>query len=160
MTGYDNWDDERARLLHGLDEETESHVRAGLDGAASAARTGDLREAARGLEEVRATLVAINHFRRVDDDILCFSSLIRLVRGMSGNADIPSEYRRFLDAIPSLHIGEEMTRTQKAFWYGAPDAVVGGEIRTIPQSDANDMSQVVMAATVVAAIGAAWYFFA
>lgn len=160
MTGYDNWDDERARLLHGLGEETVARVGAALDAAAAAARGGNLREAARRLEDARAPLVAMSHFRRVDDDILCFSSLIGLIRRMSSEERVPSEYQRFVAAIPNLRIGEDMTPAQKAFWYGASNAQVGGQIRMVGEpGSANDMSQVVISGIVLAAIVAAWYFF-
>lgn len=165
MTGYDNWDDERARLLRGQSEDVAARAGASLDAAASAARAGNLRQAARHLEDVRATLVALDNFRRHDDDILVFSSLIRLIRGMSSETQVPAEYQRFVDAIPSLRYDEEMSRAQRAFWYGSANAVVGGQIGLVPRngaaprSDETDWGQVGASAVVVAAIAAAIYFF-
>jgi hypothetical protein len=44
-----------------------------------------------------------------------------------------------MDSKPSLKLGEELSRDQKDFWYGSPDAPVGGEIRIV-SNDGSDAS--------------------
>ncbi|HYF50589.1 MAG TPA: hypothetical protein VEJ63_14350 [Planctomycetota bacterium] len=118
---YDNWDDERERLLNALGESERDRVSGLLDRAAHAARANNLRDAAQCLEEMRRELVARNLFRSWDDGILVFASLIRLIRAMSTEQTVPREYQRFLDAIPSLSYEARMTQSQTAFWYRSPD---------------------------------------
>jgi hypothetical protein len=165
MSGYDTWDDERGRLLRGLGEDLEGRVAAGLDAAAAAAQSANLNEAARHLERARSALVAAGHFRRVDDDILCFASLINIIRKMSSETAVPKAYQRFIDAIPSLRYDAEMTRSQRTFWYGDANAQVGGHIAMMPAqggaSSSDDVGQGILSLLVLAAIAAAaWYFLA
>jgi hypothetical protein len=131
MTGYDNWDDERARLLDGMSDADRERIAALLDNAAEAAKAGDLTSAARQLEEAREVMVGQNLFRSWDNGIWVFSSLIRLVRGMSPTKDVPIDYQRFLEAIPSANYDARMTDAQTAFWYGTPSAPVYGEIQPV-----------------------------
>ena len=118
MSGYDNWDDERERLLNAVDESERERVLELVDRAATSARANGLREAAHWLEETRRVLVGNNLFRQWDNGIWVFSSLIRLIRAMSAEASVPQDYQRFLDAIPSASYDARMTRAQNAFWYG------------------------------------------
>lgn len=129
---YD-WEDDRQRFCSGasrghVDSPAEEWLTEKLDQAAEHAKAGRLCDAAKPLEEVRAKLVSVREFQRWDDGILCFNNLIRLIRRMSPETKVPSEYQRFLDAEPSLKWNEEMTPKQKAFWYGSSSAQVGGVI--------------------------------
>jgi hypothetical protein len=127
MSSYDNWDDERGRLLNLVDERERDRVSGLLDRAARSARTNDLREAADSLEETRRVLVGHHLFQRWDNGILVFSSLIRLIRAMSAETTVPRDYERFLDAIPSARYDSSMSRAQTKFWYGpVPPAASSG----------------------------------
>lgn len=99
-----------------------------IDAAGARAAAGDLDGAARALEAVRSRLAARNHFKRYDNDIWAFAAIIRAVRRQSPGGDTPPAYQRLIDAVPSAKLGEDMTRAQLSFWYGAPDATVGGRI--------------------------------
>lgn len=129
---YD-WEDDRQRFCNGasrghVDSPAEEWLTERLDEAAAQAQAGQLRDAAKPLEEIRAKLVSVGEFQRWDDGILCFANLIRLIRHMSSETTVPSEYQRFLDAEPSLKWDEDMTPKQKAFWYGSSSEPVGGVI--------------------------------
>lgn len=129
---YD-WDDDRQRFCSSasrghVDSPAEEWLAERLGLAAEQAKAGKLSEAAKPLEEIRAKLVSIKEFERWDDGILCFANLIRLIRQMSPETKVPSDYQKFLDAEPSLKWDEDMTPKQKAFWYGSRNAEVGGVI--------------------------------
>ena len=121
MNDYDTWEGECARLLdfHGNESVREQLAKL-LDQAAREAASDRLDLAARTLESVRRSLVARQVFRRWDDGILVFSSLIRQIRGMSAEPTVPASYQRFLDAIPSTDYWASLTKRQTAFWYGSP----------------------------------------
>jgi len=137
MGQYD-WDAERAtfaRNAGGLNEERALSL---LDQAAASAKAGDLRGAARFLEEIRSAVVAGRLFQGWDNGIWCFTSLIKFIRQMSPETAVPLEYQRFLDAIPSAKWDEDLTPKQKLFWYGSAKAEVGGSIRLVdtePKAD-------------------------
>jgi len=129
---YD-WDDDRQRFCNSasrgnVDSPSEEWLEEKLDQAAALAKAGNLREAAKHIEEIRARVVAVRLFYSWDDGILCFGNLISLIRRMSPETQVPSEYQKLLDAQPSLKWDEDMTKKQKAFWYGAANADVGGTI--------------------------------
>lgn len=130
---YD-WEDDRQRFCDGasrghVDSPSEEWLAVRLDQAAEHAKSDQLRDAAKPLEEIRAKLVSVREFQRWDDGILCFTNLIRLTRHMSSETTVPAEYQRLLDAEPSLKWNEDMTPKQKAFWYGAANEPVGGVIQ-------------------------------
>lgn len=118
MSEYGTWEFERTAMLNAIGDSDCQQVAELLDRAASAARTMGLADSAHLLEELRVELVRINLFRRWDNGIWCFASLIRLIRDMSKATEVPKEYRRFLDAIPSARVDARMTRAQTSFWYG------------------------------------------
>ncbi|MCB1278225.1 hypothetical protein [Prosthecobacter sp.] len=129
---YD-WEDDRERFCSSasrghVDSPAEEWLEERLDLAAEQAKAGNLSGAVKPLEEIRAKLVSIKEFERWDDGILCFSNLIQLIREMSEETKVPSEYQNFLDAAPSLRWDEDMTPKQKLFWYGSRNAEVGGVI--------------------------------
>lgn len=52
---------------------------------------------------------------------------------MSPEPQVPPAYQAFLDAIPSASMNTRMSSGQKTFWYGSPEASIGGEeIRIVP----------------------------
>lgn len=106
-----------------------------IDSAGARATAGDLAGAAESLESVRRLLVGQNYFRQYDNDIWVFTEVIRCIRRQSAETETPRSFQRFIDAIPSARMDESMTRAQLAFWYGTPDAKVGGEIRLIPSQE-------------------------
>lgn len=111
-----------------------------LDQAAALAKAGNLREAAKPLEEIRARVVAVRLFYSWDDGILCFGSLINQIHRMSPETQVPSAYQKLLDARPSLKWDEDMTRKQKAFWYGSANAEAGGTIMVAPADGSSGKS--------------------
>ncbi len=131
MNGYDTWEDERPRLLHAVRESDGGPVALLLDRAANAARTEGLLAAAGHLEELRKELVGRRLFQGWDEGILCLCSLFKIIRQMSSEAEVPPEYRRLLNAEPSLRFDEVITPAQKEFWYGSSSEPVGGEIRIV-----------------------------
>jgi hypothetical protein len=130
------WGDDRDRLAKGLVEEESEQVKASIDDAAAKAKAGNLADAAEPLETARRILVARNNFRRHDNDIWVFTDVIRCIRRQSSEAVVPPAYQRFMDAVPSARMDEEMTRAQKAFWYGSEEGSVGGEIRLVGPREA------------------------
>src|ERR1044072_9093750 len=118
MSGYDNGENERERLLNVVHESDRERVSDLIDRAASSARANGLREAAHWLEETRRVLLGRNLFRQWDNGMWVFSSLIRLIQAMSAETSVPQDYQRFVDAIPSASYDSRMTRAQTAFWYG------------------------------------------
>lgn len=141
---YD-WEDDRQRFCDcasrgHVDSPDEAWVAEKLDAAAAHAQPGNLREAAKLLEEIRSRVVAVRLFQSWDDGILCFGNLIHLIRHMSPEATVPSEFQRLLDARPSLKWDEDMTGKQKAFWYGSSSVQVGGVIQTGPTGSSSGKS--------------------
>jgi hypothetical protein len=129
---YD-WNDDRQRFCRSascghLNPPSSEWLGEKLDQAAALAKSGNLRDAAKLIEEVRARVVAGRLFYSWDDGILCFGNLINLIRRMSPETKVPSEYQKLLDAQPSLKWDEDMTAKQKVFWYGSANAEVGGTI--------------------------------
>lgn len=129
---YD-WDDDRQRFCCSasrghVDSPSEEWLEEKLDQAAALAKAGNLREAAKLIEEIRARVVAVRLFYQWDDGILCFGNLISLIRRMSPETQVPSEYQKLRDAQPSLKWDEDMTKKQKVFWYGSANADVGGTL--------------------------------
>lgn len=119
MNEYDNWQDERERLRDALEANQRHRVTGLIDQAAKSARSSNLAEAAKQIEEARRILVMSGLFGRWDNGILVFSSLIRQIRAMSPEAQVPSAYQRLLDAIPSTRYEAQMSRAQTRFWYGS-----------------------------------------
>ena len=162
MSGYDNWDDERERLLNAVDESERERVSDLIDRAASSARTNGLREAAHWLEETRRALVGNNLFRNWDNGIWVFSSLIRLIRAMSAETPVPQDYQRFLDAIPSASYEARMSPAQTEFWYGSVAAPVYSDIRVVARERAEPPSSsggVLWIVGILIAIAIAAYLF-
>ena len=91
-------------------------------------------------------MVAVRLFYSWDDGILCFGNLISLIRRMSPETLVPSEYQKLLDAQPSLKWDEDMTKKQKAFWYGSSNAEVGGTLMIGPASGSSGKSGCVVIA--------------
>lgn len=111
-----------------------------LDQAAALSKAGHLREAAKPLDEIRARVVAVRLFYNWDDGILCFGKLIDQIHRMLPETKVPSAYQKLLDARPSLNWDEDMTRRQKAFWYGSANAEVGGTIMSVPTDGSSGKS--------------------
>jgi len=135
---YD-WEDDCQRFCKTasrdhVDSPSEEWLVEKLDQAAALARAGNLSEAAKPIEEIRARVVDLRLFHGWDDGILCFGNLITLIRRMSPETPVPSDYQKLLDAEPSLKWNEDMTAKQKAFWYGSSNADVGGVIMVAPAS--------------------------
>lgn len=127
------WSGEAENLVRGLSDETAQRITSLIENAGSRAKAGNLTAAAEALETVRRILVERNNFRRYDNDIWVFTAIISYIRRESPEVTVPKAYQLFIDAKPSLKLNEELTRTQRAFWYGSPDAQVGGEIRIVSQ---------------------------
>jgi hypothetical protein len=119
MSGYDNWQDERDRLHDALEANLRERVIGLIDHAAKSAKLSNLAEAAPQIEEARRILVMSGLFGRWDNGIWVFSSLIRLIRAMSPETQVPSDYQRLLDAIPSARYDAQLNREQTRFWYGS-----------------------------------------
>lgn len=134
MGGDGDWSADLEILARGYDGDEGEQLRAHVDRAGAQAKAGNLALAADSLESARRAMVGRNHFRRYDNDIWVFTDIIRCIRRQSSEQVVPEAYQRFFDAVPGARIGEPMTRAQKAFWYGAPDAEVGGEIRLVPSA--------------------------
>jgi hypothetical protein len=132
MSDYDTWEGERERLLHGAGDADRERVAELLDAAAESTRRSRLGESARALGELRGLVVDRGLFRSWDEGIWAFSSLIRLIRAMSPEPQVPPAYQAFLDAIPSASMNTRMSSAQKTFWYGSSEASIGGEIRILP----------------------------
>ena len=133
MNDENPWRDDCEILSRGVGSNAEK-LTALIDGAGAQAKAGNLVAAADSLESVRSLLVSRNYFRRYDNDIWVFTAIIRCIRRQSPETETPPAYQRFFDASPST-CNENMTRTQLEFWYGSPDAKIGGEIRLIPAQE-------------------------
>jgi hypothetical protein len=131
MTDEAPWSDDRDSLAKGLPGEEGEKVKSLIDDAAARAKAGNLTAAAGALESARGILVGRNNFRRHDNDIWVFADILRRIRHQSPEPGVPPAYQRLLDAVPSAKMGEEMTKSQKAFWYGSQDAQVGGQIHLV-----------------------------
>ncbi len=156
---YD-WEDDRDRFCDGasrghVDSPDKDWLAEKLDQAAAHARAGNLRESANALEEIRSRVVAVRLFHSWDDGILCFGNLINLIRHMSSEVTVPSEFKRLLDAQPSLKWDEDMTGKQKAFWYGSSSEQVGGVIQIGPAgpSPAKSGCLVVLSGLLIGCLG-------
>lgn len=140
-----DWDDDFQRFCKSascghVDSPSEEWLAEKLDQAAALAKEGNLRDAAKLIEEIRARVVAVRLFQSWDDGILCFGNLIKLIRRMSPETQVPSDYQKLLNAEPSLKWDEDMTPKQKAFWYGSSNAEVGGVIMVAPASGSSGKS--------------------
>lgn len=132
----ENWKSERDQLTHALDFETRDRIIDKLDRAAIAARKNGLREAALHLEDAHRALLEHLTFNSWDNGIWWFASMITSIRGMSAETVVPREYQRFLDAIPSARLEDDMTRSQLAFWYGKSDIrVLQGEEKSYKRAE-------------------------
>jgi hypothetical protein len=130
------WSRDAEILVKPFQEEERERLTALIDSAGQLARSGNLTAAAEALETVRRALVAIDVFGRFDNDIWVFTDIIHAIRRESKESPVPPAYQRFLDAIPSARMDQDMTLTQKGFWYGSPSANVGGEIRVLTPEEA------------------------
>jgi hypothetical protein len=147
---YD-WDDDLQRFCRSasrghVDSPSEEWLAEKLNQAAALAKAGNLRDAAKLIEEIRARVVAVRLFHSWDDGILCFGNLISVIRRMSPETQVPSEYQKLLDAQPSLKWDEDMTKKQKVFWYGSSNAEVGGTLMIGPASGSSGKSGCVVIA--------------
>jgi hypothetical protein len=125
------WSEETENLARGYAEHIANQIRESIDRAGLQARAGNLAAAAEQLEAARKILVEWKDFERHDNDIWAFTSVIDCIRRESPETTVPKAYQRFLDAKPSAKWDEDLTRAQKAFWYGTPGAQAGGEIRMV-----------------------------
>lgn len=126
------WSSDRDILASGIGGENGDKLAALIDGAAALAKAGDLTAAAASLEAVRRMLVSRDYFRRYDNDIWAFMAIIECIRRESPEADVPAAYQRLIDASPPMQIDKDLSAAQKAFWYGRPDAQVGGVMCLVP----------------------------
>src|SRR5262245_21372100 len=151
----ESWTDARAAVPRALmpSEESEQVERL-LDRAAGEASAGRLRVAAGHLEDARRTMVGRNVFDRWDKGIWWFVGVIRLVRSMSPEPAVPTEFQRFLDAIPSARYEDDMSRPQLAFWYGESH-----ERYRKAQEKHMQRGEVLMSAIVVVVIAAVIIYF-
>ncbi|MBI2921370.1 MAG: hypothetical protein HYY18_09835 [Planctomycetes bacterium] len=155
---FDTWEGETDRLLNSVARTDRDRVQDLLDRAAAAARAQNLRQAAHELGELRRITVGAELFRSWDEGIWCFSSLIRIVRALSAETAVPPEYQPLLDAIPSARMDEPMTPAQKEFWYGSPNAEVGGQILLVGGGNAAPGKGCAVLLVILAAVAAvaAW----
>jgi hypothetical protein len=133
------WIGECETLVRGFPDELAEKVTSLVKHSASEAKAKNLTAAAEALETVRQILIKRNHFRRYDNDIWVFTAIIRSIRSQSSEEPVPRAFQRFMDSKPSLKLDEDLSRDQKDFWYGSPDAPVGGEIRIVSK-DGSDAS--------------------
>ncbi|GEM_PF-1688265 len=125
------WSSDCEILANGIGGEEGKRLTVLVNTAGAQAKAGNLTAAAESLESVRRMLVGRDYFRHYDNDIWVFRDIIMSIRHQSSETQVPPTYQRFIDAGPPLKMDEDMTRTQKAFWYGSPDVPVGGEIRVV-----------------------------
>jgi len=110
-----------------------------IDAAGDHAKKGDFNAAAEALESVRVKLVAGKHFEKYDNDIWVFTDIISAVRRQAPDGATPTmAFLRFLNAAPRAVFDQDMSRSEKKFWYGSPDAQVGGEIHLVPTAATTD----------------------
>ena len=133
MSYYD-WKSEYDTFTRVASEQGSEKAGKLLDLASASAKAGNLREAARILEELRGAVVGAGLFASWDNGIWCFTSLITFIREMSPETNVPGAYQRFLDAIPSAKYDEAMTATQKEFWYGPPKTRVRQGVHIEPST--------------------------
>lgn len=131
------WDADAKGLAKGSAHPEE--IIALIDAAGDHAKKGDFNAAAESLESVRAKLVAGKHFERYDNDIWVFTDIISAVRRQAPEGATPTmAFLRFLNAAPRAVFDQDMSRSEKKFWYGSPDAQVGGEIHLVPTAATTD----------------------
>lgn len=129
------WDADAKGLAKG--SENPEEIIALIDAAGDHAKKGDFNAAAESLESVRAKLVAGKHFEKYDNDIWVFTDIISAVRRQAPEGATPTmAFLRFLNAAPRAVFDQDMSRSEKKFWYGSPDVQVGGEIRLVPTAAA------------------------
>jgi hypothetical protein len=131
------WSSDCEILANGIGGEAGEKLTELVNTAAAKAKAGNLTAAADSLESVRRMLVGRDYFRRYDNDLWVFDAIIRCIRHESPETQVPPSYQPFIDARPPLTMDQDMTREQKAFWYGSPGAQVGGEIRMVPRQENN-----------------------
>jgi len=131
------WSSDCEILANGIGGEDGEKLTAFVNTAAAQAKAGNLTAAADSLESVRRMLVGRDYFRRYDNDIWVFIGIIMCIRNLSSETQVPPAYQRFIDAHPPMAMDQDMTRAQKAFWYGSPDALVGGEIRMVSRQESS-----------------------
>lgn len=124
------WRKDAEILTRGGDDE-ERMLRL-IEAAGAHAKAGNLDAAATPLEEFRRLLVHRNHFRSYDNDIWVFTDIINCLKRLSAESPPPKSFQRFVDAIPSASYNETMSSAQRAFWYGDPDAQLGGQVHIVP----------------------------
>jgi len=121
-------------LVKGLPDELAKRITSLVHHSAAVAKAGNLTASAEDLETVREILVKRNHFRRYDNDIWVFTAIIRSIRRQSSEEPVPNAFERFMDSKPSwTRLDQELSRAQRDFWYGSPDAPVGGEFLVVLQ---------------------------
>jgi hypothetical protein len=119
MTEGPGWEEHRAYLLQVTDEPEKEEVAPLLEQAATAARRQDLREAARVLEEAHQVWVRVHLFAKWPRAIDAFCDGLRRLREMAPGTPVPREYQRLLDAIPTTLARQNMTPSQRMFWFGS-----------------------------------------
>jgi hypothetical protein len=126
--GFESWSDDCEILANGLPDEIGERLTSFIDQAGSLARSGNLTAAADALESARQILVSRNNFASHDNDIWVFVDIIGAIRCQSQEKTVPGAFQRFLDATPPTGMDQDLSPTQKAFWYGSPRAKVGGRL--------------------------------
>ncbi|MCO5167290.1 MAG: hypothetical protein M9894_13140 [Planctomycetes bacterium] len=127
---------EAEALTAALPDEERAAVRASIFEAARYGAGGDLGTAAQRLDQVRRALVAREHFRRFDNDIWAFVTLVHAIHRLSPEADPPPTYRVLLEMAPRTM--ESLTPAQRTFWYGASNAEVEVPLHVVPVSPPAD----------------------
>jgi len=127
-----------------------------INAAGDHAKKGDFNSAAESLESVRSKLVAAEHFQRYDNDIWVFVDIIGAIRRQAPEDATPTmAFLRFLNCAPRAVLDQDMSRSEKKFWYGSPDAQVGGEIHLVPTASAPDNAESAKCFIATAAYGSA-----
>lgn len=135
----ESWINECESLVRGFPDELAEKVTSLIYEAVSVAKLGNLTAAAESLETVRQMLIRRNHFRRYQEDIWVFTTLIDSIRELSSEDPVPRAYKRFMESKPGSKLGDKLSPAQEDFWYGSPDTPVSGEIRVV-SSAGNDAS--------------------
>ncbi|MGD0736431.1 MAG: CFI-box-CTERM domain-containing protein [Terracidiphilus sp.] len=127
----ESWINECESLVRGFPDELAEKVTSLIYEAVSVAKLGNLTAAAESLETVRQILIRRNHFRRYQEDIWVFTTLIDSIRELSSEDPVPRAFKRFMESKPGSKLGDKLSPAQEDFWYGSPDTPVSGEIRVV-----------------------------
>jgi hypothetical protein len=140
LMSEDSWIDECEFLVRGFPDELAQQVTSLVFEAASVAKLGNLTAAAESLEAVRQILIRRNHFRRYQEDIWVFATLIDSIRKQSSEDPVPRAFKPFIESKPVSKLGDPLSTAQKAFWYGSPDPPAGGEIHAVSNAGTSPLA--------------------